>query len=100
MYSELDSNACLLSVGFAMISGYGVPEACGVAPWQIPQGHPAWAGKSGGGSGVEEARRARAAVQPSGEDHQGCRGEPQDQRVHFVASREGAVMPFMNLLII
>ena len=57
-------------------------------PWfrsfvlQVPQGYPAWAGESGGG--VQEAHRARAAGQPRGEDHQGCRGEPQEQRVHLL----------------
>ena len=49
---------------------------------QVPQGYPAWAGESGGG--VEEAHRAGAADQPSGEDRQGRCGEPQEQRVHLV----------------
>ena len=34
---------------------------------------------------VASKKLARAAVQAPGEDHQGCRGEPQEQRLHFVA---------------
>ncbi|OEL21689.1 hypothetical protein BAE44_0017292 [Dichanthelium oligosanthes] len=47
-----------------------------------PQGYPTWAGESGGRG--EEAHGARAADHPHGEDHQGCRGEPQEQRAHLL----------------
>lgn len=49
---------------------------------QVPKGYPTRAGQSGGR--VEEAHRAGDAVQPPGEDHRGCSGEPQDQRVHLL----------------
>jgi hypothetical protein len=57
---------------------------------QVAQGYPARAGESGGG--VEETHRARAAGQPRGEDHQGCRGEPQEQRVHLLMGDDGWVL--------
>jgi hypothetical protein len=59
---------------------------------QVPQGYPAWAGESGGG--VEEAHCAGAADQPSGEDHPGRCGEPQEQRVHLV------IVGYCNLSVI
>jgi hypothetical protein len=49
---------------------------------QVPQGHPAWAGETGGG--VQEAHRAGASDHPHGEDHQGCRREPQEPRPHLL----------------
>lgn len=82
-YFFRDEN-CMKTSGNACLSSVGI-ETCGVALWQVPQGYPAWACESRSGGGVEEAHCARAAVQAPGEDHQGCRGEPQEQRLHFVA---------------
>ncbi|KAF8748234.1 hypothetical protein HU200_012976 [Digitaria exilis] len=54
---------------------------------QAPKGYPAGAGESRGG--IKEAHRAGAADYPHGEDHKGCRGKPQEQRVHLLMAGPG-----------